>query len=101
LVDGKPERLLGAEYLIARHRTTGGNPPLMMHLIKLEDVYSRLDPRSESDYLNPMGKANALSRFVSLENGLAFEKVWEKTKVDRYPKASVFGLVADIQFCCF
>ncbi|EEY8695971.1 hypothetical protein [Escherichia coli] len=89
-LDGKPERLLGAEYLIARHRTTGGNPPLMMHLIKLEDVYSRLDPRSESDYLNPMGKANALSRFVSLENGLAFEKVWEKTKVDRYPKKQVY-----------
>lgn len=89
-LDGKPERLLGAEYLIARHRTTGGNPPLMMHLIKLEDVYSRLDPRSESDYLNPMGKANALYRFVSLENGLAFEKVWEKTKVDRYPTKQVY-----------
>lgn len=36
----------------------------MMHLIKLEDIYERLDPRRESVYLNQMGKANALPRFV-------------------------------------
>ncbi|WP_083429501.1 hypothetical protein [Pantoea sp. Ae16] len=89
-LDGEPEHLIGAEYLIARHRTIGGNPPPMMHLIKLEDVYSRLDPRYISDYLNPMGKANALPRFVSLENGLAFEKVWAKTKKDRYPTKQVY-----------
>lgn len=89
-LDGEPERLFGAEYLIARHRTIGGNPPPMMHLIKLEDVYSRLDPRCVSDYLNPMGKANALPRFVSLENGFAFEKVWAKTKKDRYPTKQVY-----------
>ncbi|MGX6610663.1 hypothetical protein [Enterobacter kobei] len=64
-LDGKPERLLGAEYLIARHRTTGGNPPLMMHLIKLEDVYSRLDPRSESDYLNLILTRHLRTAFVS------------------------------------
>ncbi|WP_226231949.1 hypothetical protein [Burkholderia sp. AU39826] len=89
-LDGKPERLLGVEYLMARHRTTGGNPPPMMHLIKLEDVYERLDPRRESVYLNQMGKANALSRFVTLENGLAFEKVWDKAKKDHYPFKQVY-----------
>lgn len=52
----------------------------MMHLIKLEDIYSRLDPRRESVHINPMGKGNALSRFITLENGLAFERVWAKAK---------------------
>lgn len=86
-LDGKPERLHGAEYLIARHRATGGNPPPMMHLIKLEDIYERLDPRRESVYLNQMGRANALPRFVALENGLAFDKVWGKAIKDRYPSS--------------
>ncbi|MEP9721963.1 hypothetical protein [Xanthomonas euvesicatoria] len=89
-LDGKPERLHGAEYLIARHRTTGGDPPPMMHLIKLEDIYERLDPRRESVYLNQMGKANALPRFVTLENGLAFERVWEKARKERYPTKQVY-----------
>lgn len=89
-LDGEPERLLGAEYLMARHRTTGGNPPPMMHLIKLEDIYSRLDPRRESVHINPMGKGNALSRFIILENGLAFERVWAKAKKDRYPTKQVY-----------
>ncbi|MFP1770743.1 hypothetical protein ACLEDK_15225 [Lonsdalea quercina] len=89
-LDGEPERLLGAEYLIVRHRTTGGNPPPMMHLIKLEDVYCRLDPRCESDHINPMGKANALPRFISLENGFAFEKVRDKANKDRYPTKQVY-----------
>ncbi|MCK7013884.1 MULTISPECIES: hypothetical protein [Enterobacteriaceae] len=89
-LDEEAERLLGAEYLIARHRTIGGNPPPMMHLIKLEDVYSRLDPRYKSAHINPMGKANALPRFISLENGFAFEKVWSKAKKDRYPTKQVY-----------
>lgn len=89
-LDEEPERLHGAEYLIARHQTTGGNPPAMMHLIKLEDIYSRLDPRGESAYLNSMGKANALSRFIFLESGLAFEKVRKKAKNDRYPTRQVY-----------
>lgn len=89
-LDGKPERLHGAEYLIARHRTTGGNPPPMMHLIKLEDIYERLDPRRESVYLNQMGRANTLPRFVALENGLAFERVWGKAIKDRYPFKQVY-----------
>ncbi|AOY65558.1 hypothetical protein XEUV181_11250 [Xanthomonas euvesicatoria] len=62
----------------------------MMHLIKLEDIYERLDPRRESVYLNQMGKANALPRFVTLENGLAFERVWEKARKDRYPTKQVY-----------
>lgn len=89
-LDGEPERLLGAEYLIARHRTTGGNPPPMMHLVKLEDVYSRLDPRYKSDHINSRGKTNALPRFISLENGFAFDKVWAKAKKDRYPTKQVY-----------
>lgn len=89
-LDEEAERLRGAEYLMARHRTTGGNPPPMMHLIKLTDIYSRLDPRRESVYMNPIGKASALPRFIDLENGLAFEGVWDKARKDRYPTKQVY-----------
>ncbi|WP_460159289.1 hypothetical protein [Pseudomonas sp. S3_H09] len=89
-LDEEPERLLGAEYLIARHRTLGGNPPPMMHLIKLEDIYSRLDPRCGSVHMNQMGKANALPRFIAMEEAFAFEKIHAKTIKDRYPKKQVY-----------
>ncbi|AQH05477.1 hypothetical protein A9R05_41480 (plasmid) [Burkholderia sp. KK1] len=62
----------------------------MMHLIKLEDIYMRLDPRRKSDYLNQMGKANALGKFINLETGLAFGKVWEKARKGRYPSEQIF-----------
>lgn len=89
-LDEKPERLYGAEYLIARHRTIGGNPPPMMHLIKLEDIYERLDPRRESTSLIKLGRANAQPRFYALETGLAFEKLWEKATKDHYPSKQVY-----------
>ncbi|HDY4894501.1 TPA: hypothetical protein RQV65_002582 [Yersinia enterocolitica] len=89
-LDEKPERLLGAEYLLARHRTLGGNPPPMMHLIKLEDIYNRLDPRCGSIYINQMGKANSLPRFIAMEDAFAFEKVHAKALKDRYPMKQVY-----------
>jgi hypothetical protein len=89
-LDETPERLHGAEYLLARHRTIGGNPPPMMHLIKLEDIYERLDPRRSSPYLNQVGKGSALARFVTLQDGLAFELVWDKARKDRYPSKQVY-----------
>lgn len=89
-LDGGAERLHGAEYLIARHRTTGGAPPLMMHLIKLSDVYDRLDPRVDSPYLNRMGRNNTLTQFETLEDGLAFAKIWSNARAERYPDKQVY-----------
>lgn len=89
-LDGKPERLLGAEYLIASHRTPGYDRPRAMHLIKLEDIYSRLDPRRKSAHIIPKGKGDALSRFITLEKGLTLERVWAKAKKDRYPDKQVY-----------
>ncbi|MFP1764232.1 hypothetical protein [Lonsdalea quercina] len=89
-LDEEPERLLGAEYLMARHRTLGGNPPPMMHLIKLEDIYSRLDPRYGSIYMNQMGKASSLARFIAMEDALAFEKIHAKALKDHYPMKQVY-----------
>ncbi|PVZ12425.1 MULTISPECIES: hypothetical protein [unclassified Pseudomonas] len=89
-LDEEPERLLGAEYLMARHRTLGGNPPPMMHLIKLEDIYSRLDPRYGSIYMNQMGKATSLARFIAMEDAFAFEKIHAKALKDHYPMKQVY-----------
>ncbi|MBC3476559.1 hypothetical protein [Pseudomonas taiwanensis] len=89
-LDGEPERRYGAEYLIARHRTTGGEPPPMMHLIKLSDISDRLDPRADSPYLNRMGKSNALAQFQRLETGLALTKIWSKARGERYPDKQVY-----------
>ncbi|MFL7956111.1 hypothetical protein [Xanthomonas vasicola] len=89
-LDEEPERLLGAEYLMARHRTLGGNPPPMMHLIKLEDIYSRLDPRYGSIYMNQIGKANSLARFIVMEDAFAFEKIHAKALKDHYPMKQVY-----------
>lgn len=89
-LDGEAERLYGAEYLIARHRTTRGAPPRMMHLIKLSDIYDRLDPRADSLYLNRMGRNNALAQFEVLETGLAFTKIWSKALGEGYPDKQVY-----------
>ncbi|HDL6479429.1 hypothetical protein WBW39_17220 [Pectobacterium versatile] len=89
-LDEEPERLLGAEYLMARHRTLGGNPPPMMHLIKLEDIYSRLDPRYGSIYMNQMGKATSLAKFIAMEDAFAFEKIHAKALKDHYPMKQVY-----------
>ncbi|AOE63749.1 hypothetical protein QZH45_04645 [Pseudomonas corrugata] len=89
-LDGDTERLYGVEYLIARHRTIGGAPPLMMHLIKLNDVYDRLDPREDSPYLNRIGRNNALAQFEALEDGLAFAKIWSNARTERYPDKQVY-----------
>lgn len=89
-LDGEPEQLFGAEYLIARHRTIGGGPPLMMHLIKLSDICDRLDPRANSPHLNRMGKHNALAQFEALEAGLAFTKIWTTARGERYPEKQVY-----------
>lgn len=89
-LDGDAERLYGAEYLIARHRTTGGAAPRMMHLIKLSDVYDRLDPRADSPYLNRMGRNNAVAQFEILEAGLALSKIWSNARGEGYPDKQVY-----------
>ncbi|WP_088743148.1 hypothetical protein [Cobetia sp. QF-1] len=89
-LDEGPEKLLGAEFLIARHRTVGGCPPPPMHLIKLEDIYFRLDPRLESGYIAPNIVTKALSKFISLENSLSCDKIWSKAKQDNYPDKQVY-----------
>lgn len=87
---GDTESLHGAEYLIARHRTTGGAPSLMMHLVKLSDVYDRLDPRANSPYLKRMVRNNASGQFELIEAGLALTKVWCHTRAERYPDNQVY-----------
>ena len=89
-LDEHTERLSGAEYLIARHRTVQGGPPQMMHLIKLSDIHDRLDPRAGSPYLNPMARGNAQSQFDTVETGLALTKIWHKSRSDRYPDNQVY-----------
>ncbi|MFP5302779.1 hypothetical protein R2R70_16350 [Cobetia sp. SIMBA_158] len=89
-LDRDPEYLLGAEFLIARHRTIGGFPPPPMHLIKLDDIYLRLDPRVESCRLTTKAGVNLLPKFLFLEEGLSFNKIWTKAEQERYPRESVY-----------
>ncbi|MYY97311.1 hypothetical protein DCJ40_10280 [Salmonella enterica subsp. enterica serovar 4,12:i:-] len=62
----------------------------MMHLIKLEDIYSRLDPRYGSIYMNQMGKATSLAKFIAMEDAFAFEKIHAKALKDHYPMKQVY-----------
>jgi hypothetical protein len=62
----------------------------MMHLIKLSDVYDRLDPSANSPYLNRMVRNNASAQFEALEAGLALTKIWRHTRVERYPDSQVY-----------
>lgn len=88
---GTPERWLGATFLLARHASIGGNPSLMSHYVKLEDIYFRLDPRKESQYLDSLpGKVRVDERFRLLEDGLALQHIWDEAKRERYPDRQVY-----------
>lgn len=88
---GNPERLLGAAFLLARHTIISGAPSPMSHYIKLEDIYSRLDPRKKSPYLDSVMRADkAESRFQLLEGGLAIQDIWDKAHRERYPDQQVY-----------
>lgn len=88
----------GAEYLIARHRTTRGAPPRMMNLIKLIDICDRLDPRAASPYLNRMGRNNALAHFEALSAGLAFTQIWSKARGSMAWSRGVLILIVEFWF---
>jgi hypothetical protein len=84
----EPERLAGAAYLLANHPPKGGGPSRMHHFIKLEDIYSRLDPRRSASELDRSKKVQSKFRFI--EEGLSFEKVWAQAGAERYPNHQVY-----------
>lgn len=84
----EPERLAGAAYLLANHPPKGGGPSRMHHFIKLEDIYSRLDPRRNAPELDRMKKVQSQFRFI--EEGLSFEKIWAQADSERYPNHQVY-----------
>jgi hypothetical protein len=90
-LSGDPVRLLGAAYLLSRHTMVSGGPSPMNHYVKLEDIYSRLDPKKNSPYIETtMSRQRLERRFLLLESGLALDKIWSKAKLDRYPDNQVY-----------
>lgn len=91
---GNPERLLGAAFLLARHKTIGGGPSPMSHYIKLEDIHLRLDPRKKSSFLESAISAKKVksleSRFQLLESGLFLQHIWDIARRKRYPDKQVY-----------
>lgn len=86
-----PERLEGAAFLLAGHKSVGGERSRMHHFVKLEDIYSRLDPSKNSPELLRLGKtADIQKRFNLIAEGLGFKKVSAEAQTERYPEKQVY-----------
>ncbi|MBA1204591.1 hypothetical protein G7009_23015 [Pseudomonas capeferrum] len=86
-----PERLEGAAFLLASHKFVGGEQSRMHHFIKLDDIYSRLDPSKNSPELLGLGKtADLQKRFNLIAEGLTFMKIQAEAKSERYPEKQVY-----------
>ncbi len=86
-----PERLEGAAFLLAGHKSSKGERSRMHHFIKLEDIYSRLDPSNNSPELLRLGKtADIQKRFNLMAEGLGFRKILAVAQTERYPKNQVY-----------
>lgn len=85
---GEPGRLAGAAYLLANHPPEGGGSSHMHHFVKLEDIYSRLDPRRNAPQLDRNKKVQKQFRFI--EEGLSLEDIWAQASSERFPKHQVY-----------
>ncbi|ABR91860.1 Hypothetical protein mma_3156 [Janthinobacterium sp. Marseille] len=86
-----PERLEGAAFLLAGHKCAVGKRSLMHHFVKLEDIYSRLDPSKNSPELLRIGKPSGIqNRFNLIAEGLGFKKILAETQAERYPQKQVY-----------
>lgn len=86
-----PEQLEGAAYLLAGHKSAGGERSRMHHFVKLEDIYSRLDPSKNSPELLRLGKTTDIQkRFNLIAEGLGFKKVLAEAQTERYPEKQVY-----------
>lgn len=81
----------GAAYLLASHNYLRGLKSSMHHFIKLEDIYSRLDPSKKSPELARIGRARELQqRFNLIAQGLRLGIVLAEAKIERYPGHQVY-----------
>jgi hypothetical protein len=63
----------------------------MHHFVKLEDIYSRLDPSKNSSELLRLGKpAEIQKRFNLIAEGLELKKVFAEAQAERYPEKQVY-----------
>ncbi|WP_285319478.1 hypothetical protein [Stenotrophomonas maltophilia group sp. Smal35] len=86
-----PELREGAAYLLASHNSLRGRKSPMHHFIKLEDIYSRLDPSKKSPELVRIGKIPELQqRFNLIAQDLGLEIVIAEAKAERYPEKQVY-----------
>lgn len=85
------ERLEGAAFLLAGHKSKGGARSCMHHFVKLEDIYSRLDPSKDSSELLRFGKPSDIQkRFNLIAEGLEFNKILAEAQAERYPEKQVY-----------
>ncbi|WP_202210874.1 hypothetical protein [Pseudomonas paraversuta] len=86
-----PEHLEGAAFLLVGHKSASGERSRMHHFVKLEDIYSRLDPSKNSLELLGLGKKSDIQkRFNLIEEGLGFKKVLAEAQAERYPGKQVY-----------
>ncbi|HDS1039013.1 TPA: hypothetical protein QDZ42_002407 [Stenotrophomonas maltophilia] len=86
-----PELREGAAYLLASHNSLRGRKSPMHHFIKLEDIYSRLDPSKKSPELVRIGKTPELQqRFNLIAQDLELGGVLAEAKAERYPEKQVY-----------
>ncbi len=85
------ERWEGASFLLAKHPTRHGAPILMTHLVRLDDIDTRLDPTRASPLLDTQMKgARAIKRFEVIDSGLALPLVRQHGALERYPEDQVY-----------
>lgn len=87
-LDSPQNKVLEEKYFIAQHQIKSGKS-MMSHLVKLEDIYSRLDPRCKSSYFDNFAKRSP-EKFISLQQELGFEKIWECSRKNGYQDSKVY-----------
>jgi len=90
-LDGEYSNADGAALLLARHKMVGDPPIMMEHHFKLDDFRSRLDPDASSPHLLTFKHiVEARRRYKIIADGLAFEKVFEIGRENRFPAAQIY-----------
>lgn len=84
------KKYLGAEFILASHEVVDASH-VMKHFYKLEDFYSRIDPKLDSTYLvDRMKDKDKLKLLNQIKNELGFDLITAYAKEGRYPTKQIY-----------
>ena len=84
------KKYLGAEFILASHEVVDAFH-VMKHFYKLEDFYSRIDPKLDSPYLvDRMKDKDKLKLLNQIKNELGFDLITAYAKEGRYPTKQIY-----------